>query len=65
MPWFINEARNEPIFVRLSTLHYYDCLKLIEIDTATASCALVNSQRDVRGAPLRSPGVEVVAQNPT
>jgi len=29
-----------PIFVRLSTLLYYDCLKPIEIDTATASYAV-------------------------
>jgi hypothetical protein len=29
-----------PIFVRLSTLLYYDCLKPIEIDAATASYAV-------------------------
>jgi hypothetical protein len=40
MPWLINETRHDPDFVRLSTLHYYDGLKLIEIETATASYAL-------------------------
>jgi hypothetical protein len=30
----------DPFFVRLSTLLYYDCLKPIEIDTATASYAV-------------------------
>jgi hypothetical protein len=40
MPPLTNETRHDYDFVRLSTLHYYDCSKLIEIDTATASYAL-------------------------